>query len=302
MSNPQSGQPTGMPSGQPQPIEDFCLPMVHVGQDVGRSIHGKIHTPKIEKKMKVNGAVDTTATVVFLHGFKGYMDWGAWDLVGEAFASAGMRFIRFNFTHNGTSPDQPTDFVDLEAFAQNNYSLELAEARAVLHWSAQQWEGPLHLIGHSRGGGIAVLAAALGQVDRLAIWAGVSDFADRFPHGDALEAWRSSGRLDMLNGRTGQMMHCNYQHFENFQTHHSALDIPKAARSFDRPALVIHGSSDGAVSESNAHALADALPQSTLEIIDRAGHTFGAREPWTEPQLPLHLAQVTSSTIEFFKR
>ena len=97
-------------------------------------------------------------------------------------------------------------------------------------------------------------------------------------------------------------MHLNHQHYENFQAHRSALDIAAAARAFKRPALVLHGSSDGAVTETNAHALASALPDSTLEIIDRAGHTFGAREPWTSSKLPLHLAQVTDRTIAFFKR
>jgi pimeloyl-ACP methyl ester carboxylesterase len=265
-----------------------------------RNIQGKVHQP--EKQLETEG------TVVFLHGFKGYMDWGAWDLVGDRFAAAGLRFIRFNFTHNGTSPKHPSDFVDLEAFAQNNYSLELDETRRVLNWARGQWEGRLNLIGHSRGGGIAVLAAGLREtsasahVDRLATWASVSDFAQRFPSGGALENWRTTGRLDVLNGRTGQIMHLNHQHYENFQAHRSALDIAAAARAFKRPALVLHGSSDGAVTETNAHALASALPDSTLEIIDRAGHTFGAREPWTSSKLPLHLAQVTDRTIAFFKR
>jgi pimeloyl-ACP methyl ester carboxylesterase len=252
---------------------------------------------------------------VFLHGFKGYMDWGCWHGVGNEFAAVGLRFLRFNFTHNGTSAEQPREFVDLEGFAQNNYLIELNEARAVLDWAKEEFwipnapgepeasPAPIHLIGHSRGGGIAVLAAAATPaVQSLACWAGVDDFATRFPTGKALAQWKRTGRLDMLNGRTGQIMHINYQHFSTFQTHKAALDIPAAARRFKKPALILHGTSDGAVAESCAHNLHAALPQSELHFIQRAGHTFGAHEPWEHDNLPTHLAEVTGRTIDFFRR
>ena len=70
--------------------------------------------------------------MLFLHGYKGYMDWGAWALVGDHFASQGWRFLRINFSHNGTTPSRPTEFTDLDAFAANTYSRELDEATDVL--------------------------------------------------------------------------------------------------------------------------------------------------------------------------
>ena len=38
--------------------------------------------------------------IIFCHGFKGFKDWGPWNLVAEHFAKAGFFFIKFNFSHN----------------------------------------------------------------------------------------------------------------------------------------------------------------------------------------------------------
>ena len=35
--------------------------------------------------------------VIFCHGYKGYKDWGAWNLAAEAFANRNVFFIKFNF-------------------------------------------------------------------------------------------------------------------------------------------------------------------------------------------------------------
>ena len=60
--------------------------------------------------------------VIFCHGYKGFKDWGAWHLVAEAFAETGFCFVKFNFSHNGGTVENPIDFPDLEAFANNNFS------------------------------------------------------------------------------------------------------------------------------------------------------------------------------------
>ena len=63
--------------------------------------------------------------VIFCHGYKGFKDWGAWDKMAETFAEKGYFFVKFNFSHNGTTPENPTEFLDIEAFGDNNYSIEL---------------------------------------------------------------------------------------------------------------------------------------------------------------------------------
>src|SRR5690554_4093797 len=70
--------------------------------------------------------------ILYSHGYKGFKDWGAWPLVAEHFANAGFCFVKFNFSHNGGTVAQPIDFPDLEAFAENNFSLELDDLDRML--------------------------------------------------------------------------------------------------------------------------------------------------------------------------
>src|SRR5690606_3008749 len=65
--------------------------------------------------------------VIFAHGYKGYKDWGAWHLMAEKFAEAGFFFVKFNFSHNGTTLENPETFDDLEAFGHNNFSKEMLD-------------------------------------------------------------------------------------------------------------------------------------------------------------------------------
>ena len=68
---------------------------------------------------------DKKPVVIFCHGYKGFKDWGAWNIMAEAFANAGLFFVKFNFSHNGGTLEQPIDFPDLEAFGNNTYTKEL---------------------------------------------------------------------------------------------------------------------------------------------------------------------------------
>src|SRR5210317_1950113 len=70
--------------------------------------------------------------VIFCHGYKGFKDWGAWNLMAKAFAEAGFFFVKFNFSYNGGTVEQPIDFPDLEAFGNNNYTKELDDLDCVI--------------------------------------------------------------------------------------------------------------------------------------------------------------------------
>jgi len=61
--------------------------------------------------------------IIYVHGYKGFKDWGASNVFANTFAAQGFLFIKFNFSHNGVTSDHPVDFVDLEAFGNNNYEI-----------------------------------------------------------------------------------------------------------------------------------------------------------------------------------
>ena len=146
-------------------------------------------------------------------------------MVAESLANEGVFFIKMNFSHNGGTKEQPIDFPDLEAFGQNNFTKELDDLDSVISWisdsEAYQKEiNPKHitLIGHSRGGGIVLLKASSdNRISKVITWAGVSDFANRFPVGEQLELWRENGVAYITNARTNQQMTHYFQFYTNFK-------------------------------------------------------------------------------------
>jgi pimeloyl-ACP methyl ester carboxylesterase len=248
--------------------------------------------------------------VIFSHGYKGFKDWGAWDLVAQKFADAGFLFIKFNFSHNGGTVENPIDFPDLEAFSENNYSIEKADLDMVVNWveftnilpKSRVDESGVFLIGHSRGGGISLLQAASDErVKKVATWASVADFGKRFPDEEALKDWKEEGVYYVKNGRTGQQMPHKYQFFKDFQKNKSALNIKKAVTKLKVPHLAIHGDADESVSRNAAKSLSRWGDNSSMKTIKRAGHTFGSSHPWESEELPKHLEETVEGTIKFFR-
>jgi len=134
--------------------------------------------------------VDTSPApvIIFVHGFKGFKDFGAFNMIANQFAEKGFAYVKFNFSHNGTSPEHPVDFVDLEAFGENNFSKELDDLGTVIDWLNDLPETKksrldltkLFLVGHSRGGGIVLLKGAEDErVQKICTWASVSDYVER---------------------------------------------------------------------------------------------------------------------------
>jgi len=247
--------------------------------------------------------------VIFCHGYKGYKDWGAWHLVGEAFAKAGFVFLKFNFSHNGGTLEQPIDFPDLEAFGQDNFSKQMKDLQQVIQFVASNKnplpkidENDITLIGHSRGGGITCLAAYENKsVSKLITWAGVSDYNSRFPKGKDLEQWKKNGVYYVKNGRTHQDMPHYYQFYEDFLENQDRFNIQHAAQNLKQPYLIIHGENDETVKLEEAHKLNEWCKHAELKIIPNATHTFNTKQPWDKPELSKELKTTVDNSIAFLK-
>ncbi|MFK7809738.1 MAG: alpha/beta hydrolase family protein [Saprospiraceae bacterium] len=235
-----------------------------------------------------------TPLVIFAHGFKGFKDWGCWHLIAEEFVIAGYAFVKFNFSHNGTTIDKPLDFADLEAFGKNNYTKELQDLDAVLNWASDSsnWPNPkaidlhkLALIGHSRGGGISIIKAADDErIKALVTWASVAQL-DYSWHKkeDQISEWKREGVLRALNGRTKQMMPLYYQLNENIINNKDAYSTELALQKRNNlPMLFLHGTADPAVPHSAAEQLKQWKPDASLILLEGANHVFRARHPWPE--------------------
>jgi dienelactone hydrolase len=248
--------------------------------------------------------------IIYAHGFNGFKDWGAFDLLAEQAAQAGFVFIKFNFAFNGTTPREPEVFADLEAYAENNYTKELDDLAVVIDWAAgkqahmaEMDPSRIGLIGHSRGGGIVLIKAAEdARIKAVTTWASVSECKTpwrSWPE-ERMQAWRETGLQHILNCRTQQQMPLHYQLYEDYMLHSARLDIKAAIARLRIPVLICHGTEDTSVPISSAYALQQAQPAAALFTIP-SDHVFGRKHPRTEPEPPLPMQRVMDRTLMFFR-
>lgn len=247
--------------------------------------------------------------ILFIHGFKGFKDWGHFNVLASDMALAGYVFVKFNLSHNGTTPEHPVDFVDLDAFSENNFSIELDDAGTVIDYifskeciisSSEMNTDKLFLMGHSRGGGLALLKAAEDdRVKAVATWAAVADF-NRWTK-EVLNEWRQDEVKYILNGRTGQEMPMKYQIVEDLEKNQDRLNISRAVSNLKRPVLVVHGTDDETVNPGDAEKIHELARESALLLIDKANHVFGASHPFEEERLPKHAQLAFERTFDFFE-
>ena len=121
--------------------------------------------------------------LILVHGFKGFKDWGFFPFTGEHHAKCGYFVIAFNFSHNGIKENDFNVF-DIDSFAKNTITLEISELVQVINaykngFFCNNVYGKVGLVGHSRGGGVAILSSFVEKVDVYVVWASVSRF-DRY--------------------------------------------------------------------------------------------------------------------------
>jgi pimeloyl-ACP methyl ester carboxylesterase len=251
-------------------------------------------------------SIKNAPLVIFAHGFKGFKDWGAHNLIANYFAEHGFRFLKFNFSHNGTTADKPTDFADLIAFADNTFSIELEDLKAVIDFACGgagiAATNGVYLMGHSMGGGMGIIKAAEDpRVKKLVTMASISGFRNLWPQENE-EQWRLTGITYILNKRTGQQMPLKVGLLNDLDRNPARLDILAHAAKIKQPWLIVHGDEDTSVPVSHAEELKAAQPHAAYSVIQGADHVFGATQPYAEQSLPVHLLEFCKQTIAFLKK
>ena len=245
--------------------------------------------------------------VVFCHGFKGFKDWGPFNKIATHCAQQNIVFVKFNFSYNGTTTDDPLNFGDLKAFGNNNFCKELDDLALVLDWIEETNElkgevdtSKISLFGHSRGGGIAMLKTAEdNRVDKVVSWASPSNFLNKFSSNEKLEKWEATDVAYIYNERTKQNMPMYFQFYKNCQENKNRLNIENAVRKIRIPHLVVHGSDDPTVSIAEAKAIKSWNTNIDLKIIQGANHVFDGCHPYDLIAFPSHLQQAIDATIKF---
>ena len=246
--------------------------------------------------------------VIFCHGYKGFKDWGCWNVMASNIANEDLFFLKFNFSHNGGTMEQPIDFPDLSSFGENNFIKELDDLENVISWITSpenKYSSELNLqeiilIGHSRGGGIVTIKASEdNRVTKVITLAGASDYKSRFPTGEQLAYWRKEGVAYVVNGRTKQQMPHFIQFYDNFIENENRLTISRATKKLTIPHLIINGTTDETVPFKEAEAIHSWNTNSELFAIEDANHVFGGNHPWESTLLPKDLELAVHEIIKF---
>lgn len=227
--------------------------------------------------------------LIFMHGYMGYKDWGCWNLMQDFFVQHGFAFLKYNVSHNGCSIGNPKEFTDLHAFAKNSYWKENADFESIISLVHNKFpNGKITVIGHSRGGGMALLQSQHPYVQQIVSLAGIASIEERFPKDKALKKWKEDGFYLRKNGRTNQQMPVDYSQYESYLKHKDRLNIEKLCRLNTKPSLVIHGERDTSVTLDNGERICSWLATKLISIPE-ANHTFGSSEPWKKESMSTEL-------------
>ena len=241
-----------------------------------KSIKNALYTGSEKRKSLIDLSIpkeNNGKLILFIHGYMGYKDWGCWNLVGEYFNKLGYSFCKFNISHNGGTAINGIDFPDTKSFEQNCYSYELTDVKCVLKWLETQEENfkSINLMGHSRGGAIALLSGNDPRVNSVITCASISDIQRRFPDGKNLEEWKCNKIRFVRNGRTKQNLGHSFEQYEDFLSNQEKLNIKKACLQLKKPTIIFHGEKDESVSISEGKEISEWL-NCPLQIIKSTQH------------------------------
>lgn len=299
----------------------------------------KIKINEISFDIRFDGDIQQKSSlVIFLHGFKSFRNWGFIPYICSKFASAGFISLNLDFEFNGLLSENPVQF-DIEKFAENNVSKELENINFLLsllnelHSAKtlqqvffknfasiensddfdilykilkQKWNGKVSLVGHSRGGGISILAARENKiVEKIGLLAPIGYF-DRYT--PRLKAkWKDEGYLEFNDSMSKQMLKISADYIHDLEQNKDRFNIIELAETLANPVFIIHGENDLSVPLSEVEDLVNSLKKNEINqftsrnfvIIKKANHLFNINHPFEKSNS--YLEEVCDLLISFLK-
>ncbi|MCC7430877.1 dienelactone hydrolase family protein [bacterium] len=249
---------------------------------------------------------ESSPLIFVCHGFKGFKDWGMFPYVCERLSKIGFNVISFNFSLNGIE-NNLENFTNLDNFRINTYSREILDLEEIVSYVTKNGKFLPELqnlrygfLGHSRGGGISLLASKILEPKSIVTWSAI-DSVMRFSTED-ISNFEQKGFTEVLNARTKQLMPISKDLFFDAKAIHSHGDIEGALKTTKIPLLLIHGESDFVVPLENWKKIVPNLKKAktTFKIIPNGDHTFGAVHPFK--QTTNELEQAIELTSDWFKK
>jgi pimeloyl-ACP methyl ester carboxylesterase len=259
--------------------------MFTLTSEEGLPIHGHLDLPRHPR-----------ALVLVVHGFKGFKDWGFFPWLADYLCKERFAVCRFNMSRSGIG-ENPEVFDRLDLFADDTYSVQLADLRTVVQYVHERFQLPIFLLGHSRGGGVSLLgASAVPLLRGVVTWSAISN-VDRRWDAATKAHWRREGFLDAVNTRTGQNMRLSTRVLDDYEQNPARFDILAATRRLDVPLLVVHGARDESVPVQESAEIAAQHVDSSRLVIATAGHTYNAIHPLVH--VPKELTLAATVTCRF---
>jgi len=253
--------------------------------------------------------------VLFVHGFKGFKDWGPFPLACRHISEKGFAVVAINLSRNGVK-GHGMEFNELDLFSEQTLSQDLDDVgsvvKAVTDGEIAPGSGSSHvslnyerlgIIGHSRGGHTAVAAASEHpELKCLITWSAVANYNKRWSK-EMIADWKSKGVTEIKNGRTGQIMPVKKVVYKDAQKNADRLMADRRIPDVEVPTLILHGQKDEAVSVDDANRL---FEQSGAEyknviIIPETGHTFGGAHPFDANEFPPSFKTMLGFTTQWLE-
>lgn len=253
--------------------------------------------------------------IIFVHGFKGFKDWGPFPDVCEELTRAGFGVLAMNFSLNGIG-ENLTEFTEMDLFERETFSQDLDDIGSVIdalqsgditdeHASLNT--DKIGLIGHSRGGQTAIAAAVeYDAVQCLVTWSAVADYRIRWTD-EMIQDWKSKGYTEIENSRTGQLMKVGKVVYDDSINNADRVIAIERVKKLRIPTLFIHGRDDESVPYTDSEQLHIACKarEKELRLVANGTHTYGAAHPFEDEDFPKPLSEALDWTegwfLEFLK-
>ena len=237
--------------------------------------------------------------VIFLHGFKSFRNWGFIPYICEVFAENEIISINLDFEFNGIKNESPVEF-DSEKFAQNTITSELQNVKDLItiiknksnekleHILSDKWNGEIHLVGHSRGGGIALLAAnQLTDISKIGLIAPIGYFDRYTPR--LKNQWLETGYLEFKDLMSRQILRMNSSYLVDLENHKEEYDLLNIVPKLMNSAQIIHGKLDLSVPLKEVNDLYNSFLKNidinkktncNFVLLEKANHLFNVKHPF----------------------
>jgi len=266
-------------------------------------IRGQTHAPDGPAKL----------VALLAHGFKGYKDYGFLPILAEEIASRSpVAAHRFNFSHSGVG-ENPTTFERPDLFERDSRDKQVHDLNRLMEFAGEgklagaEAGTPVVLIGHSRGGVAALLAAGRAfRDDAPNRPAGVVSLSAPSKASMLSEHEREEllekGFHETVSARTGQTLRVGKQLLQEELDAPANHDVLGLTKKIECPLLVAHGEEDGTVPVGMGKQIAAATGRARLVLLEGGDHVFNTPNP-ADPSAPKspQLQRLCDEVVAFLK-